>query len=502
MAQPTKRAPSTRPALAIGLTSVAFFMVALDALVVVTALPAIHRELGGPLSTLEWTVNAYLLVFAASIVTAATVGERFGRRRVYSAGLVLFSLASAACALAPGTTALIVARAAQGVGAAIVTPLSLTILSSAYPPEKRGRVTGIWGGIAGLAVAAGPVIGGAVTQGLSWHWIFWVNVPVGTVAAVLSALLLPEAPTRSARLDLTGAVLVTAGAGSLVWGLVQANEDGWSASTVIGALTMGSTLIAAFVGWEARATAPMVPLALFKSRPFAAANLTAVLMNGAIFSAAFLMSQFFQFSLGYGPLATGVRFLPWTATPLVIAPLAGALADRVGPRRLMALGLFMQAGGLAWVASTAVLGIGTAGEGGYTRLVAPLVLAGVGISLALPTVPVAALGAAGQANMGTASGVLNMLQRLGGVFGVALVSAVFAANGHLGSASGVLDGFRPALAVAGGLSLAGALAALCVRPGRARETTQPSTWQQTNQPVVAPAFLAAGIDANHCQRST
>jgi MFS family permease len=220
--------PHVRPVWVLGLTSVAFFMVALDALVVVTALPAIHRELGGNLSTLEWTVNAYLLVFAAAIITAATAGERLGRRRVYSAGLAIFSLASAACALAPSTSVLIAARAVQGAGAAIVTPLSLTILSSAFPAERRGRIIGVWGGIGGLAVAAGPVIGGAVTQGLSWHWIFWVNVPIGLAAAVLSMFLLPKAPRREARLDLWGAVVVTAGAGALVWGLVQANLDGWS----------------------------------------------------------------------------------------------------------------------------------------------------------------------------------------------------------------------------------------------------------------------------------
>jgi EmrB/QacA subfamily drug resistance transporter len=477
-----RTANGARPAWALGLTSVAFFMVALDALVVVTALPAIHRELGGQLSTLEWTVNAYLLVFAATIITAATAGERFGRRHVYSAGLALFSLASAACALAPNASVLIAARAVQGLGAAVVTPLSLTILTSAFPASRRGQVIGIWGGIAGLAVAAGPVIGGAVTEGLSWHWIFWVNVPIGIVAALLSARMLPDAPRRRARPDLGGAALVTAGAGSLVWGLVQAGQDGWQSAPVAGALAAGAVLVAVFAFWERSVSAPMLPLELFRSRTFTAANLTAVLMNAAIFSAAFLMSQYFQLSLGYGPLSTGLRFLPWTATPLVVAPLAGALSDKLGPRRLMALGLFMQAGGLAWIAAVARGGPG----GGYARLVGPLVIAGVGISMAIPTAPMAVLSSAGPAQMGAASGVLNMLQRLGGVFGVAIVSAVFAANGRLGSALGVLHGFRPALGVASGLSLLATVAALGVR-ARSQERSQEGAALAAHEPATARA---------------
>src|SRR5215472_4602698 len=384
----------TRTSWALLLTSVAFFMVTLDSLVVITALPAIHRELGGQISTLEWAVNAYLLVFAAGIITAASIGERFGRRRVYVAGLALFSLASAACALAPSTTLLIAARAMQGLGAAIVTPLSLTILTTAFGPERRGRVIGIWGSIAGLAVAAGPLVGGGVTQGLSWHWVFWVNVPVGLAGAALSRLRLPEAPASGAALDLAGAVLV----------------------------------LAAFLAWKRRAAAPMVPPRLFRDLQFSAANATAFFAYGAIFSATFLMSQYFQMSLGYGPLATGLRFLPWTATPLFIAPLAGALSDKLGPRPLMMLGLAMQAAGLAWVALLA------GHTASYAEIVVPLVIAGVGISMAIPTMPLAVMGAVARPDMGTASGVLNMLQRFGGVVAVAVASAVFAANGHLGTA--------------------------------------------------------------------
>jgi len=451
----------TRTGWALLLTSVAFFMVTLDSLVVATALPAIHRELGGQVSTLEWAVNAYLLVFAAGIITAASIGERFGRRRVYAAGLALFSLASGACALAPSTTLLIAARAMQGLGAAIVTPLSLTILTTAFGPERRGRVIGIWGSIAGLAVAAGPLVGGAVTQGLSWHWVFWVNVPVGLAGAALSRLRLLEAPASGAALDLAGAVLASLGALAVIWSLVESGGTNWDA-TNLGVMAGGLLVLAAFLAWERRAAAPMVPTRLFRDLQFSAANATAFFAYGATFSATFLMSQYFQMSLGYGPLATGLRFLPWTATPLFIAPLAGALADKLGPRPLMALGLAMQAAGLAWVALLA----GHAAS--YAAIVVPLVIAGAGISMAIPTMPLAVMGAVAPPDMGTASGVLNMLQRFGGVVAVAVASAVFVSNGHLGTAVSFDNGFRPALLVPAGMSVLGSVFAILARRPRAK----------------------------------
>jgi len=451
----------TRTGWALLLTSVAFFMVTLDSLVVVTALPAIHRELGGQVSTLEWAVNAYLLVFAAGILTAASIGERFGRRRVYVAGLALFSLASAACALAPSITLLIAARAMQGLGAAIVTPLSLTILTTAFGPERRGRVIGIWGSIAGLAVAAGPLVGGGVTQGLSWHWVFWVNVPVGLAGAALSRLRLPQAPASGAALDLAGAISASLGALAVIWSLVESGGTNWDA-TNLGVMAGGLLVLAAFLAWERRAAAPMVPTRLFRDLQFSAANATAFFAYGAIFSATFLMSQYFQMSLGYGPLATGLRFLPWTATPLFIAPLAGALSDKLGPRPLMTLGLAMQAAGLAWVALLA------GHTASYAEIVVPLVIAGVGISMAIPTMPLAVMGAVAPRDMGTASGVLNMVQRFGGVVAVAVASAVFVSNGHLGTAVSFDNGFRPALLVPAGMSLLGSVSAILARRPRAK----------------------------------
>jgi EmrB/QacA subfamily drug resistance transporter len=439
---------------ALGLTSIAFFMVALDALVVVTALPAIHAGLGGSVSTLEWTVNAYTLSFAAGIITAAALGDRLGRRRVYVAGLLIFTASSAACALAPTAGLLIAARVLQGIGAALVSPLSLTILATVFPPARRGVIVGVWGAIGGLAVAAGPLVGGAVVQGLSWHWIFWINVPIGLAAALASAIRLPESRGPARRLDLPAVVLVAGGAIAIAWGLVRTTDVGWSSPQVIGSLGLGVAALAAFTVWERRAPEPMLPLRLLRIRSVAAA--TGFFMTAAITSAAFLMSQYFQLGLGYSPLATGLRFLPWTATPVVIAVGAGALADRIGPRPLMSAGLLLQGVGLAWIVIAAATTVG------YLQLVLPLVIAGVGISMALPTTPTAALGAVPPADLGRASGVQNTLQRFGAVFGVAIVTAVFAANGHLGAPAAVLAGFRPALAVSAGLSVLGAISALAV----------------------------------------
>src|SRR5215468_5463312 len=348
--------------LVLALTSVSFFMVALDALVVVTALPAIHHSIGGSIATLEWAVNAYGLTFAAGIITAAALGDRLGRRRVYVAGLLLFTMASAACALAPTAGWLIAARAVQGLGSAAVTPLSLTILSSAFPPARRGAIIGIWGGIGGLAIAGGPLVGGAVVQGLDWHWIFWINVPIGLVASVLSMSRLPESYGPAARLDLPGVTLAAGGSVALAWGLVRTADVGWGSPQVIGALIAAAALIAGFIAWERRASEPMLPLRLLRVRSFGAANATGFLMFASITAAAFLMSQYFQLGLGHSPLSTGLRFLPWTLTPLLVAPAAGSLADRVGSKSLMALGLAMQAAGLAWVA---LIATGTTGYGQF-----------------------------------------------------------------------------------------------------------------------------------------
>ena len=443
------------------LTSVAFFMVALDALVVITALPAIHRDLGGSISTLEWTVNAFTLTYAAGIITAAALGDRSGRRAVFAAGLAVFTLSSIACAVAPNAELLIAARAVQGLGAAMVMPLSLTILTAAFPPERRGAVVGIWGGIGGLAVAAGPLVGGAITEGLNWHWIFWVNAPIGVVAILLSLARLPESKGPATGVDLVAAGLVGAGAVAVVWGLIRAGDEGWQSSTALATIGVGLLLIAGFVAWELRVKDPMLPMHLFRSASFTAGNVTAFLMAGTISAAAFLIAQFMQFGLGLSPLGTGLRILPWTATPLVVAPLAGVLSDRIGVRPLLLAGMLLQGIGLAWFALLATTTVA------YGALVLPLIVAGVGVSMALPVVPNAIVSAVRPQEMGKASGVNSTMQRFGSAFAIAIAAAVFASNGHIGSAASFASGFRPALLVVASLSLVGAIASLGVRSRRA-----------------------------------
>jgi EmrB/QacA subfamily drug resistance transporter len=460
--------PARSPALVVVLTSVAYFMVALDALAVITALPSIHRDLGGTAGTLQWTVSAYTMAFGAGILTAAALGDRLGRRRLYVVGLGLFTAASAACALAPSLAVLIAFRAVQGLGAAIILPLGLTLLTSAFPAQRRGAVVGIWGGVAGVAVAAGPLVGGAVTQGLDWHWIFWVNVPVGVIALIWSRLRLPESYGPRSRLDIPGLILVSAGVGVLIWALVQGAQKGWGSAPILAALSLGAVLIAAFVAWEARVSEPMIPLRLFRGTSFPAAVGAQFLMSATIISATFLTSQFFQFARGDSPLGAGLRFLPLTATPLLVVPAAGALFDRVGARPLAVPGLAMQAAGFAWVAWLA----GTpAGYGGY---VVPFVIAGTGISMALPCVAAAGLNAVPPASLGKAAGVLNTMQQFGAVFGIATVTAVFNAHGSFATPAAVVGGYRPAVAVSAAFSVLAAVIALGLRR-RSADATTPGT---------------------------
>ena len=461
---PTLPLVPARRGWTIALTSLSFFMTALDVLVVTTALLSMQREFRTGVSSLEWTVNAYTLALAAGIITAAALGDRFGRRRLFVFGLALFTASSAACALAPSAEVLIAARTLQGLGAAAITPLALTILAAAFPPERRGAVIGIFGGIGGLAVASGPLIGGAVTQGLDWHWIFWVNVPIGAVAVVLSTLRLPESYGPAGRLDLPGAGLITGAALGIAWALIRANDAGWGSAETVAPLISGAVLLAGFILREQRAQAPMMPLGLFRITSFTAANAASFFGLGGLFAAVFFMSQYFQFGLGYSPLATGLRFLPWTAAPLFIAPVAGALSDRLGPRRFMTTGLLMQAAGLGWIALVAST------SAGYGALVVPLLLAGVGISMVVPTTATAALSSVPPADIGKASGANQTLRFFGTVFAVAIAGTVFSASGHLGSASAFVAGFRPAMAVSVALSLLGAASALAVT-GRRRTSS-------------------------------
>jgi len=432
-------------------------MVTLDALVVVTALPAIRAALGGGLGTLQWTINAYTLAFAAGIMLSSALADRFGRRKLFAAGLALFAGASAACALSPTTEMLIAARTVQGLAGAMVAPVGLTLLTSAYPPERRGAVVGIYGGVAGLAVASGPLVGGLLTQMLSWHAIFWVNVPIGLIAAALSLARLRESFGPSTPIDLLAAGLVSGGAVGLVLGLVRAADIGWSNPVTVASLGLGLILLAGFVVWEMRVDKPMLPMHLFRGATFSAANGTAFFMTGAQFAAAFLISQYFQIGRGYTPMETGLRVLPWTATPVFVAPLAGWLSDRFGQRPLLLTGMLLQAAGFVVFASLA------GSTATYWQDIVPLVVAGVGVSMVLPVAPAAVVSAVAPADIGRASAVNNTLQRFGTAFGIAAATSVFLANGNLSTALMFMAGMRPALYTAAGLSILGALSAFAVR---------------------------------------
>ena len=453
----------------IGITSVALFMVSLDNLVVTTALPVIRRSLHASISQLEWTVNAYTLTFAVLLLTGAALGDRFGRRRMFALGLLLFTGASAAAALSSSANALDVARALQGVGGAIVTPLTLTILSAGVPRERRGLALGIWGGIGGLAIAIGPLVGGAIVNGVSWHWIFWLNVPIGLVLAPLALARLEETRGADSSLDLPGLGLASAGLLGIVWGLVRGNAHGWTSLGIVLPIAAGAFLLAAFLAWERRAPSPMLPLGFFGSRTFALANVASLLMFFGMFGSIFLLAQFFQTVQHTSPLQAGLRILPWTAMPIFIAPIAGALSDRIGGHRLMAAGLALQATGLAWIAAVQTPSVP------YAALVAPFVLSGAGMALFFAPVANVVLGTVGPELEGKASGANNAIRELGGVFGVAVLASVFAHAGGYRTAETFTHGTSTAVWVGAAVVAAAALAAALIRrtPAAVQEVELP-----------------------------
>jgi EmrB/QacA subfamily drug resistance transporter len=444
----------TRARWVLILTAVGSLMAALDTLAVSTALSRIRLDLGATVEQLEWTVNAYNLSFAVLLITAAALGDRFGRRRLYAAGLGLFAAASAAGALAPGVGTLIAARAVQGVGAALITSLGLALLSAAFPPERRGAAIGIFSAITGLAVASGPLVGGAVVEGLDWQWIFWINVPIGLAFIPLVLTKMQESRGPDSSLDLRGLALVSTGALGIAWGLMRGNQVGWTSPELIASLVAGVALLAGFVAWEVRAREPMLPIRYFRSRAFSAGNAAIFFTFASLFGAVFFFAQLLQFGLGYGPLETGLKLLPWTATFMTVAPVAGALADRIGERPLMVAGLSLQAVGMAWMALIAEPGLT------YGQMLAPFLASGIGVSMAIPAAQNSVVGAFGIDAVGKAAGANSMMRELGGVFGIAIAVAVFAAAGSYASPAAFTDGFGPAIGVGAALALAGAIAGI------------------------------------------
>ncbi|MEU5896037.1 MULTISPECIES: DHA2 family efflux MFS transporter permease subunit [Streptomyces] len=446
---------------ALVITSVAGFMAALDNLVVTTALPAIREDLGGALHDLEWTVSAYTLTFAVLLMFGAALGDRFGRRRLFTVGITVFTAASAAAALAPGLDALIAARAVQGVGAAIMMPLTLTLLTAAVPQAKRGMAYGIWGAVNGLAVASGPLIGGSLTEHVSWQWIFWLNVPLGLVLLPLARLRLAESHAPGARLDAVGTLLASGGLFGIVYALVRGPIDGWSSATVLVSLSAGVVLLGGFVRHGMRHKAPMLPMRLFRSRAFAGINAASLLMFLGMFGSIFLLSQYMQIVLGYSPTEAGLRMLPWTGMPMLVSPLAGYLSDRIGGRPVVAAGLFLQAVGLAWYA------VVVAPDASYAAQLPALIISGVGMSLYFAPASNLVMSSVRPQEQGIASGANNALREVGGALGIAVMSSIFSAQGGYESGWDFVNGIEPALWVGSAVVALAAVAALCI-PSRRR----------------------------------
>src|SRR6201989_1818469 len=448
------RQPSTRNrAWTLAIFSIGLFMVVLDNLVVSVALPSIRRELGASIQSLEWTVNAYVLSYAVLLLTGAALGDRFGRRRMFAAGIGLFTLSSAAAALAGSADLLIGARALQGVGAAIATPLTLTLLAEAFPRERRGVAIGIWSGISGIAVALGPLVGGAVVQAATWHWIFWINVPIGLVLVPLAPTRVDESYGATRRLDLRGLLLGSTGLFGIVYGLVQSQTLGWTSTQIIVSLVGGALLLIAVVAYELRTPEPMLPMRFFAKRSFAVTNAVSLSMYFGMFGSIFFLSQYLQNVLHNTPLEAGVKLLVWTGAVMVVSPASGFLSERYGSRLFMAVGLGLQAIALGMLASLASV------DQSYTSMLIPFVLAGSGMAMVFAPSATALLSSVRTAQTGQASGATNAIRELGGVLGIAVLATVFTSHGSYASPQAYIDGRTPAMRVGGARLAAGALIA-------------------------------------------
>ncbi|MFI8894838.1 MFS transporter [Streptomyces paradoxus] len=475
MSQQTARRGGAAWALVI--TSVAGFMAALDNLVVTTALPSIREDLGGGLHDLEWTVSAYTLTFAVLLMFGAALGDRFGRRRLFIAGLTVFTGASAAAAMAPGIDSLIAARAVQGVGAAVMMPLTLTLLTAAVPVAKRGMAYGIWGAVNGLAVASGPLVGGTLTEHISWQWIFWLNVPLGLALLPLARLRLAESHGTGAPLDVPGTLLASGGLFGIVYGLVRGPADGWTGSLVLTGLFAGSALLAGFILYSTRAKNPMLPMRLFRSRAFSGINAASLLMFLGMFGSIFLLSQYMQGVLGYSPTEAGLRMLPWTGMPMLVAPIAGILADRIGGRPVVAAGLFLQALGLGYMAVVATA------DASYVSQLPALIVSGVGMALFFAPASHLVMSSVRPSEQGIASGANNALREVGGALGIAVMGSIFAAQGGYETGQTFVDGMRPALVTGSAVVALAGVAALLIptrrRTERQTETAEPAPVLET-----------------------
>jgi len=467
----------------LAIVSIGLFMMVLDNLVVNVALPSIHRDLGASIQTLEWTVNAYILAYAVLLLTGAALGDRIGRKRMFIAGISLFTASSAAAALSPSIGLLIAARAIQGVGAAVVTPLTLTLLAEAFPPDRRGLALGVWSGISGIGVALGPLVGGALTQIASWHWIFWVNVPIGIVLVPLASSRLVESRGEVKRLDLRGLALVSAGLFGIVYGLVESQSLGWSNAEVVIGLGAGLALLAAFIVHELRTPEPMLPMSFFANRGFAVTNAVSIAMYFGMFGSIFFLSQFLQNVLHNTPLEAGVKLLVWTGAVMVVSPVAGFMSERIGSRPFMVAGLGLQAVALALLAMMASV------DQSYASMIIPFVLAGSGMALVFAPSANAVLSSVRTSQTGQASGATNAIRELGGVLGIAILATVFTSHGSYATPQAYVNGLVPALWVGAAVLAAGALIAAAL-PFSTRASAAANAAAEAT-PATVPATLTA-----------
>ncbi|SIR75599.1 DHA2 family efflux MFS transporter permease subunit [Microbacterium sp. RURRCA19A] len=453
--------PRSRPFVWVVIAaSLPMFMATLDNLVMTNALPVLHRELGASIEELQWFVNAYTLAFASLILIASALGDRFGRRTAFVVGIVAFGVGSVLAALSVDPAQLIAARAVQGLGAAGVMPLSLALLSGAVAPERRPLAIGIWGGISGLGVAVGPLVGGAVMEGWNWQAIFWLNVPVAVLAIPLALWALPHAFGDRARIDVVGAVLAGGGVLALVHAIVRGNDDGWDSASVVGELALGSLLVMAFVGWQLRTRSPLVPLRLFRDRSFSVTNVVGFAFSFGTFGAVFLLIQFLQVVQGSTPFEAALQTTPWTLAPMVVAPLAGIFAPRVGTRPLLIVGLLLQAIALGWIALT------MSAEVEYATLVPPFIFAGVGMGLVFAPSATALLATLDAVDHAKASGVNSTVREIGLALGTAVMTAIFVGAGGQLVPDLYVDAARPAIFVGSAVLLVGAGLALLLPAGR------------------------------------
>jgi EmrB/QacA subfamily drug resistance transporter len=457
--------------------SFGLFMIMLDNTIVNVALPSIQSSLGLKISELEWVVTGYALTFGALMLTGGKLADLMGRRRIFVVGLLIFTLSSLACGLAGSAGVLIGARVVQGVGAALMNPATLSIITVTFPARQRGTAIGIWAGVSALALAIGPLVGGLIVERINWNWIFFINIPVGVVAILAAFMFIDESRDTSheQRPDVPGLLTSALGLFALSYALIEANNYGWSSARIVVAFAIAAVSLVAFVLLELRQRLPMLDLSLFRNRGFAGANAVMLLVGLAMFGVFFYVSLYVQQVLGYSPIQAGASFLPWTVLIILLAPQAGRLSDRIGPRPFVAGGMVVLAGSLFWFAQ---LGVSES----FWKLLPGMLLGGIGMSAAMAPVTAAAMSSVRPDKAGVGSAVLNSMRQVGGSLGIAIMGAIVASGVSSGLAAGdsrpvaFVNGFHHALEVAAVIALVGAVIALATLQhahSRRQEATRP-----------------------------